>query len=224
LLSKNNVTTSNCVGAVSHLAKIVDTVMDPFSYLVVLTSIILGLGVTRLVGGLGYLMQRRRRKRPYWVHMLWMVNLLLAMAIVWWVAYRWRSNEQWTFLLFIWLLLLPTILYLISSFLFPDQDDEPITDWQAYFYENHRDIFLLYALIFPIDIVDTLLKGMAHFKAQGPLYVATMALWFVLCLIAAFTKRRMFHASFAVMFLIWNLLFVGTTLLTDQGVVGGTPR
>ncbi len=198
--------------------------MDPFSYLVVLTSIILGLGVTRLVGGLGYLMQTRRRKHPYWVHMLWMVNLLLAMAIVWWVAYRWRSNEHWTFLLFIWLLLLPTILYLISSLLFPDQGDDPITDWQVYFYENHRDIFLLYALIFPIDMVDTLLKGMAHFKAQGPLYVITMGLWFVLCLVAAFTKRRTFHASFAVIFLSYNLLFVGTTLLTDQGVIGGTPR
>lgn len=166
MLSKTNVTTSNSVGAGNHPAKIADTVMDPFSYLVVLTSIVLGLGVTRLVGGLGHLMQTRRRKRPYWVHILWMVNLLLAMAIVWWVAYRWRSNEHWTFLLFIWLLLLPTILYLISSLLFPDQDDEPITDWRAYFYENHRDIFLLYALIFPIDIVDTLLKGMAHFRRK----------------------------------------------------------
>jgi cell division protein FtsW (lipid II flippase) len=78
--------------------------MDPFNYLVVLTSIVLGLGVTPLVGGLGYLMQTRRRKRPYWMHILWMINLLLAMAIVWWVAYRWRSNEHWTFLLFIWLL------------------------------------------------------------------------------------------------------------------------
>ncbi len=56
--------------------------MDPFSYLVVLTSIILGLGVTRLVGDLGYLMQTRRRKDVYWVHVLWMLNLLLAMAIV----------------------------------------------------------------------------------------------------------------------------------------------
>lgn len=126
-----------------------------------------------------------------------MLNLLLAMAIIWWVAYRWRSNEHWTFLLFIWLLLSPTILYLISSLLFPDQDDEqPITDWKVYFYENHRDIFLLYALIFPIDIADTLFKGMAHFRAQGPLYVMTMALWFVLCLVAAFTKRRYYHAFF----------------------------
>jgi hypothetical protein len=198
--------------------------MDPFSYLVVLTSIILGLGVTRLVGGLGHLMQTRRRKRPYWVHTLWMMNLLMAMAVVWWMAYRWCSNEHWTFLLFIWLLLLPTILYLISSLLFPDQDDQRITDWEAYFYQNQRDIFLLYALIFPIDIIDTLLKGMAHFRAQGPLYVMTMVLWFVLCLIAAFTKRRLYHACFAVIFLICNLVFVGTTLLTDQGVIGGTPR
>jgi hypothetical protein len=198
--------------------------MDPFSYLVVLTSIILGLGVTRLVGGLGHLMQTRRRKRSYWVHTLWMVNLLLAMAIVWWVAYRWRSNQTWTFLLFIWLLLLPTILYLISSLLFPDQNDEAITDWETYFYENHRDFFLLYALIFPIDVIDTLLKGVAHFKAQGLLYLGTMGLWFVLCLIAAFTKRRSFHGFFAVIFLIYNVAFVGTTLLTDQGVIGGTPR
>ncbi len=195
--------------------------MDPFSYLVVLTSIILGLGVTRLVGGLGHLMQTRRRKRSYWVHTLWMLNLLLAMAIVWWMAYRWRSNEHWTFLRFIWLLLSPTILYLISSLLFPDQGDgEPITDRKVYFYENHRDIFLLYALIFPIDIVDTLLKGTAHFRAQGPVYVMTT----VLRLVAAFTKRRYYHAFFAVIFLIYNPVFVGTTLLTDQGVIGGIPR
>ena len=137
----------------------------------------------------------------------------MAMAIVWWMAYRWRWNEHWTFLLFMWLLLLPTILYLISSLLFPDQDDEPVADWEAYFYENHRDIFLLYALIFPIDMVDTLLKGVAHFRAQGPLYVVVMVLWFVLCLIAAFTKRRLYHTCFAVIFLICNLVFVGTTLL-----------
>ena len=67
--------------------------MDPFSYMVVLTSIILGLGVTRLVGGLGHLMQTRRRKRPYWVHTLWMMNLLMALAVVRWMAYRWRWNR-----------------------------------------------------------------------------------------------------------------------------------
>jgi len=195
--------------------------MDPFSYIIVLTSIVLGLGVTRLVGGLGHLMQTRKHKRTYWVHTLWMINLLLAMTIVWWDAYRWRVQEHWTLLLFIWLLLSPTILYLIASLLFPDQDEtEPITDWSTYFYANHRDIFLLLALIFPIDIIDTLLKGMAHFRAQGPIYLATMIIWFVLCLVAAVTKRRLYHACFAVAFLTYNTVFVGFSLITDQGALG----
>jgi cell division protein FtsW (lipid II flippase) len=113
--------------------------MDPFSYLVVLTSIVLGLGVTRLVGGLGHLMQSRKRKRTYWVHTLWAVNLLLVNAIVWWFAYRWHTYERWTFFLFLWLLLSPIVLYLIASLLFPDADDEqPITEWRGYYYGRVR--------------------------------------------------------------------------------------
>jgi len=198
--------------------------MDPFSYLVVLTSIVLGLGVTRLVGGLGHLMQTRKRRRPYWVHTLWMLNLLLSMTIVWWIAYRWRMNEHWTFLVFIWLLLPPTVLYLIASLLFPDQDEMvPISDWETYFFDHHREIFLLQAAVFPIDVVDTLLKGMAHFRAQGPIYLAAMCLWFVLCLVAATTKRKAFHGFFAIFFMICNLAVLGATALTDQGLIGGTP-
>ena len=115
-------------------------------------------------------MQGRKRKRAYWVHTLWALNLLLVNVIVWWFAYRWRTYERWTFFLFLWLLLSPIVLYLIASLLFPDADvEQPITQWRAYYYENHRDIFLLLSLIFPIDIVDTLLKGVAHFRDQGPM-------------------------------------------------------
>ena len=99
----------------------------------------------------------------------------LLLTIVWWFAYRWRASERWTFFLFLWLLLSPIALYLIASLLFPDLDNEqPIADWRIYFYENHRDIFLLCALILPIDIMDALLKGLAHFRAQGPVYLITL--------------------------------------------------
>jgi cell division protein FtsW (lipid II flippase) len=131
--------------------------MDPFSYLVVLTSIVLGLAVTRVIGGLGNIIQTRRRKHVYWVHIVWMMNLLLTITIVWWVAYRWRTQQHWTFFLFLWLLLTPTLLYLISALIFPDTDEaQMVTDWENYYYESHRDIFMLYALVFPIDLVDTL--------------------------------------------------------------------
>jgi cell division protein FtsW (lipid II flippase) len=197
--------------------------MDPFSYLVVLTSIVLGLGVTRLVAGFGNLMQTRRRKRTYWVHTLWMMNLLLTMAIVWWVAYRWREQQHWNFFLFLWLLLSPTVLYLISALMYPDSDEaQTVADWQKYYFENHRDIFLLYAAVFPIDLVDTLLKGVGHFREQGPLYLVTMVMWFVLLLVAAFTERKRYHAFLAVLFTVYNLLLLGTSLLTDTSAVGAS--
>ena len=53
------------------------------------------------------------------------------------------------------------------------------------FYANHRWFFTLGALLAPIDAVDTLLKGRAHFIAQGPLYVITLALVLVLNIVAA---------------------------------------
>ena len=57
--------------------------MDPFSYICVLTSIVAGLAVTRLVSGFGQLLQTRARTPPYWVHALWMVNVLLTIIITW---------------------------------------------------------------------------------------------------------------------------------------------
>ena len=94
--------------------------MDPFEYLVVLTSIVLGLAVTRVIAGIGNIIQTRQRKRSYWVHIIWMVNLFLTITIVWWVAYRWRTQTHWTFFLFLWLLLMPTLLYLTSALIYPD--------------------------------------------------------------------------------------------------------
>lgn len=196
-----------------------DKLVDPFSYLVVLTSIVLGLGVTRLVAGMGKLLQTRKRKRTYWIHTLWLLNGLLAIVIIWWFAYRWRTYERWSFFLFLWLLLSPVVLYLITSLLFPDSDDEQaVTNWRDYFYANHRDIFLLFALIFPIDVVDTMLKGWEHFRSQGAIYFATMGLWFAVCIAAAFIRNARFHAVFAVAFLLYNLVLLGASLITDTGV------
>jgi hypothetical protein len=150
-----------------------------------------------------------------------MLNLLLTISIVWWVAYRWRNQPEWTFFLFLWLLLTPTLLYLISALIFPDEA-QVVTDWENYYYESRRDIFMLYALVFPIDLVDTLLKGVAHFRAQGPLYFGTMLMWFVLLMIAAFNRSRGYHAFLAILFLIYNLLLLGTSLITDQSALGAS--
>jgi hypothetical protein len=58
--------------------------MDPFSYLSVLISIILALGMTRVLAGVGEMLQARSRRRLYWVHAVWVVNLFLYLVVAWW--------------------------------------------------------------------------------------------------------------------------------------------
>ena len=188
--------------------------MDPFSYICVLTSIVAGLAVTRLVSGFGQLLQTRARTPPYWVHALWMVNILLTIIITWWIQYRWRNVPHWTLFLFLWLLVAPLILYLVAALLFPtNQDDVVVTSWRQHYYANNEKIFALFGLTFAIDLVDTLLKGVTYFLSLGPLYYGSMLMQIALCAIAATTKSPRYHAFFAVFYLTYNLAMVGSNLL-----------
>jgi hypothetical protein len=185
--------------------------MDPFAYLSVLTSIVLALGITRVLTGLGKLLQARGRVRVYWVHLVWALNVFLYQTLNWWILFRWQRQEQWTFFLFLFVLLSPTVAFLLSMLLFPDVLDDGLELRQQY-YENHRWFFVLGALLAPIDAVDTLLKGRAHFIAQGPLYVITLILVLVLNIVAARTRSERFHRFFAIFFLIYLLTFIGINL------------
>ena len=176
--------------------------MDAFSYLSVLISIVLALGMTRVLAGVGEMLQARARRRIYWVHVVWIVNLFLYLVVAWWIFYRWRNQQPWTFFLFIFVLISPTILFLASLLLFPPESalDEFI-DYKQHYYANHRAFFVLFALFTPIDVVDSLLKGVAHFIALGPQYLISNTLYFVGLTTAAITRNERYHEIFAVFFL-----------------------
>jgi len=59
--------------------------MNQFEYLTVMVSIVLGIGVSRLIADAARLIQARRHVRFYWVSIVWGVNLFLLHLQVWWV-------------------------------------------------------------------------------------------------------------------------------------------
>lgn len=185
--------------------------MEAFAYLSVLTSIVLGLGMTRLLLGCGRLLQVRHQTHPYWVHLLWALNLFLYLVMNWWILFRWRNQLEWTFFIFLFVLLSPTVGFLLAILLFPDPIEDGI-DLKRHFYANRRWFFTLAALLAPIDALDTLLKGWPHFVAQGPYYILTLVIVFVLSVIAASTASLRYHSFFAVFFLAYLLMFIGINL------------
>ena len=180
--------------------------MDPFSYLSVLISIILALGMTRALAGVSEMLQARSRRRLYWVHAVWVVNLFLYLVVAWWIFYRWRNQQPWTFCFFIFVLTSPTILYLASIVLFPPESSlDDFVNYKTHYYSNHRVFFVLFAVFSPVDFVDTLSKGISHLVALGPLYFISSILFFAGLVIAAITRNERYQC-YAIFFLAQTTL------------------
>ncbi len=188
--------------------------MSPFEYLSVLISIILALGMTRVLAGVGKMLQARSRRRVYWVHLIWVVNLFLYLVIAWWIFYRWRNQQPWTFFLFVFVLISPTILFLASLLLFPSESSlDQFIDYKKHYYGNHRAFFAIFALFTPVDFADSALKGMQHFLELGPQYVVSNLLYLAGLATAAITRNERYHQFYAVFFLVQTVYISFFTIL-----------
>jgi len=163
--------------------------------------------MTRVLAGVGEMLQARSRRRIYWVQVVWSVNVFIYLVVAWWVFYRWRNQQPWTFFLFVFVLISPTILYLASLLLFPRESaaDESI-NYKTHFYANHRAFFIILALYGPVDLVDTLLKGVPHFLEQGPPYMISMTLFLTGVTTAAITRNERYHQFYAIFFLVQTVI------------------
>jgi len=181
--------------------------MGAFEYLSVLISIILALGMTRVLAGVGEMLQARSRRRVYWVHAIWIINVFLYLVVAWWIFYRWRNQQPWTFFLFIFVLISPTLLYLASLLLFPREGDvDSALDYKTHYYANHRAFFILFALFAPVDIVDSLLKGVPHFLNLGLPYIVINVLFLAGLVTAAITRNERYHQFYAIYFLVQTIV------------------
>ncbi len=134
--------------------------MDAFSYLSVLLSIILGLGVTQLFAAAGRLIRHRDRVRPHGLPLLWAGVLLLIYVQVWWSMYGLRLHQDWTFLAFSAVLAQAAALYLMAAVVLPELVDEAGVDLGQYFDAQHRWFFGFFLLLLGISVAkDVILSG-----------------------------------------------------------------
>jgi len=115
--------------------------MDRFSFVMVLLSIIVGLGVTELLRNVARQIQARNGIKFYWLHAVLAALVFVALLQQWWESWDQRAVETWTFPILILMLGGPIGLFILSHFLYPD--DLEGTDFKAFYYENPRIIYLI---------------------------------------------------------------------------------
>jgi len=142
---------------------------------------------------------------------MWVANVFLFLALEWWVLFRWQTQQEWNFYLFLFLLASPTVVFLLCVMLFPEKLTEE-TDFKSHFFKRNRWFFALAALLPLLDFIDTPLKSVDHLLAQGPAYFLTIPLVSILCVIGAATDNEKYHKFFSVFFLVYIVAFISINL------------
>lgn len=189
--------------------------MEMFNYVMVLASVIIGLGIAHLLTGVAGIIQHPKPAEIYWVHLAWVAATFLRAIFWWWFEFQYSTVAQWTFSLYFFVLTYAVLIYLWCALLFP-RDLAGYAGYKDYFYSRGKWFFGVGLAAVIADIADTLLKGLDHFLALGALYVGLQAMWVILFLIALRTRNERFHAVFAAVAIASLLIYPVTNFDTVQ--------
>jgi hypothetical protein len=159
-------------------------------------SILVGLSLARLLSGAAQLAQPER-KRVYWVHLAWMLFMFFYVIAFWWWEFELRTVSQWTFPVYVTLIMYGVLVYFLCALLSP----ESLKDYEGfkhYFYSRRKWFFGAMAVMFLVDIYDSYVKGLEHVLWLGNLYKWRIGLFFVWSLAAIKIRNERFHAVFVV--------------------------
>jgi len=126
--------------------------LSPFEYVVVLTSIILGMGITQLITGFAGIVLRWNDVKLYWPHLVLIVLIFVIHIQDWWATYALRNNTSWNLPMFLFIILYPVNLYILARILFPIRWSPVPVDLKVFFFDNFRKIYL-FMLFLPVHSI-----------------------------------------------------------------------
>lgn len=176
--------------------------IDPFSYLSVLFSIIIGLGIAHLLKGAAYFIHRRKQIVLYIPTLVWWVVLFILHVQIWWVSFERRTLKDWDLMQFIVFITLPIVTYMASFILIPESEGHHNLDLKKVYFNNRRWFFGFVILLPSVSIFqEYVLSGQIDYTLDFTLRLVFLGLGILGWLISA----PIFH--------FWNALLVLALLL-----------
>jgi hypothetical protein len=187
-----------------------------FTFIVSLAAVINGLGIVRIVAGVGDYFRRREslEVNHYWVYSLVALFQLLAHVMIWWAMLGLRDVGSINFLQYLYLLLGPTLLFLATSLLIPDVTDNKV-DLHAEYGRLRKPYYTLLAIFW----VWTMAIWPVFGYPMAPTWKFA-ACWLVIMSILRLTENAKVHA--VLVSATWLLLFAYIGIYAMQ--LGGVAR
>ena len=187
--------------------------MDQFEYIMVLVSIIVGLGIAHILLGIGGIIDRLSRKNDRLelslAHAAWLGFCFLWLVMFWWWEYRFSTRvSEWTMGLYLFLICYAVALFLLQALLVPRTWDG-VTSLKDYFLERRAWFYSLLAFVTILDFFDSYLKGgFEYILETGAIGMAFPVATIPVVIIGIRTANIRIHNIMATIFFGWQV-FIG---------------
>ena len=186
-----------------------DQPVDPqiFSHIRVVMGMVISLSMARLLTGLALFVQHPGKTRIYWLHLGWVLFMFLFLIYFWWWEYRLHSVPVIDFSVYLFVISYCCIFFFLCVLLFPTSMED-YSGYEHYFMSRRAWFFGFLALAYAVDLIDTAVKGKTYFLSYDLEYPLRNATYIVLCIIAALTANRRFHATFLIAGLTHQIVWI----------------
>ena len=99
--------------------------MNLFEFLMILLSLIVGLGLAEILSGVAGHVKRHGMRGFSWAHTVITLTVFIGLLQTFWEAWGLRAEETWSFPAMLLMLGSPICLYLIAHIIFPEPSEQP---------------------------------------------------------------------------------------------------
>jgi len=142
-----------------------------FEYVSVAVALIFALAIGRLVGGLPSALDRERRD---WLHLSWVMVLLVVAAANWWQIWA-LQGVDWTPLRFMWVLSVP-VLFTLRSVILVGDDPHQIPSFRDHFLGIRRPFFAVGLIQGAMFLLGPWVLGVAPWFTTAPVHRLALGL------------------------------------------------
>lgn len=150
--------------------------VNPFEYVSILISLILGLGITQILSSFTDLMYHYKKVKFYWPHSIWVIFILFLHIQDWYITFQLQHKKLWYLTDLLFILLYPIALFAVAKMLLPTNQSEENFNMRAYYKSQFPIIFFIFSLAIVISIIFNivLLKNTVFEQIPFILFLITM--------------------------------------------------
>ncbi len=184
--------------------------MSLFEFLMVLVSLIIGLGIAELLSGVAKTIRHRQTLKPYWIHSTFVLIIFLALLQQWWEIWSIRDTPVWTFPGLVMMLAGPIGLFLLAHLVFPENiEGEDIRTF--YFEKMGPTLWIAVATVLVSVLFRPLIIGSELLVVDN---LSSLLLMIIFTAMAKI-KNPIFHSCMVILVLVGllaDILYVGMAI------------